>query len=213
MPTADRPVGTALRYSSPNWCKRLPPTTARSSGRRTGLPTPWSATSRLSPARTCPPTRLGRHPAPQRPRRAEPVHGSQGLHRMREHAQRTRRREGHQRALAAARRPGHRRFDQRLPRRQVTTGPPIRPRQPAARHSKRPLRRNFTSPSFTWKAPGWSILLPSFGSPASPASASGPYRETTTEHPVLNGRPTVLRTVHGAQITAAGREVRPGACH
>lgn len=122
--------------------------------------------------------------SPQRPRRAEPVHGSQGLHRMREHAQRTRRREGHQRALAAARRPGHRRFDQRLPRRQVTTGPPIRPRQPAARGSRNVrYAATSTSPSFTWKAPGWSILLPSLAAPRPQPSASGPYRETTTDHP------------------------------
>jgi hypothetical protein len=124
------PGGYGFAILVPELVQRLPPTTARSSGRRTGLPTPWSATS---PAVTG--QNVSTYPGSGGIR---PRNDLAGLNlstvpkvfiecaNMRK---RTRHREGHQRALAAARRPGHRRFDQRLPRRQVTTGPPIRPRQ------------------------------------------------------------------------------------
>ena len=46
--------------------------------------------------------RRRRHPAPQRPGRAQPVHRAEDLHRMRQHAQCQRRRQGHRPALADA---------------------------------------------------------------------------------------------------------------
>ena len=49
--------------------------------------------------------RGGRHPAPRRPGRRQPVHCAQGVHRVCQHAQRHRRRAGHLTSLASQSRP------------------------------------------------------------------------------------------------------------